>query len=82
MRILKYGKVKPEKVMCPHCEALLEYTNTDLDYTSLACHFDEEKTGLRCPVCDRIMTLELYRDGIHYMRKEDGKMHIVDTYQE
>lgn len=82
MKVLKYGKIQPNKVLCPNCESLLEYTDTDLDYTSLLCHFDEEKIGLKCPVCSRIMLLEWCKDGYRYVRKEDGQLHLEDIYDE
>lgn len=84
MRVLKYGKIQPKKVLCPECESLLEYNLSDLDYSAfnLICKFDEDKIGLKCPVCNRMMLLELYKDGHRYVREEDGKLHIDSTYGE
>ena len=82
VKVLKYGKIQPKKVLCPNCESLLEYTDVDLDYTSLLCHFDEEKIGLKCPVCGKTMLLEWYKDGCRYIRKEDGRLHLDGTYDE
>ena len=76
MKVLKYGKIQPKQVSCPNCNSLLEYTDADLDYTSLPCRFGEDKVGLKCPVCSETILLELYsREGCHYVRKEDGKLH-------
>ena len=80
-RILKYGKLKPRNTMCPNCEALIEYTDADLDYATLPRHFDEDKVGLRCPACGKIMTIEYYRDGQHCIRKEDGNFYVIDRYE-
>ena len=82
VRVLQYGKVQPKKVLCPNCESLLEYTDADLDYTSLLpTKYEDDKIGLRCPACGKTMLLEYYRDGLHCVRKEDGKFHVVDRYE-
>ena len=81
-KVLKYGKLQPKHVLCPNCEALIEYTDADLDFTTLPCHFDEDKIGLKCPACGKMTTVEHYRDGLHLVRKEDGKFHVAGRYCE
>ena len=82
MKILEYGKIQPKKVLCPNCESLLEYTDADLNYTTLILtKYDDDRIGLRCPACGKMMTIEYYRDGLHCVRKEDGKFHVVGRYE-
>ena len=80
-KVLKYGKTKPRTTLCPHCEALIEYTDSDLDYTALPCKSNEDKIGLRCPACGKMMLIEFYHDGFHSIRKEDGKFHVIERYE-
>jgi uncharacterized protein with PIN domain len=80
-KVLKYGKIQPRTTMCPDCEAIIEYTDADLDYTSIPCKFGEDKIGLRCPACGKLLTVEYYRNGLHCIRKEDGKFHVVGRYE-
>jgi primosomal protein N' len=79
-KVLRYGRVQPQTTLCPNCEALIEYTHADLDYTALACHFDEEKIGLLCPACGKMMTVEYYRDGLHCVRQENGKFQVIEEF--
>lgn len=81
-KVIKYGKVQPRHTLCPSCEALIEYTDADLDFTAIPRKFDEDKIGLKCPACGKMMLLEYYQDGLHWARKEDGKFHVVDRYCE
>ena len=81
-KVLKYGKVQPQKVLCPNCEALIEYTYADLDFTTpIPTKYEDDRIGLKCPACGKVMLLECYRDGMHYVRQEDGKLHAVDRYE-
>ena len=77
MKVIKYGKIQPKLVMCPNCEALLEYTESDLEHkSSWNGRFSEERISLCCPVCDQLMLVELYQNGLHYVRHEDGKLEL------
>ena len=81
-KVLKYGKVQPKKVLCPNCEALIEYTDADLDYTALTpTKHEDDRIGLRCPACGKVMLIECYRYGMHCVRQEDGKLHVIDRYE-
>lgn len=45
MRVIEYGHIKPKKVKCNHCGAILEYTRYDFKAWS------PYKIYLECPVC-------------------------------
>lgn len=51
MKIIKYGKVKPTRIRCDQCEAVLEYLESDLKKET---RFDRrgESYFFRCPVCE------------------------------
>lgn len=55
MKVTKYGRVRPKKLTCRDCEAVLEYTQADVKHTRTP---GQVYDYIVCPVCGQVNRIQ------------------------
>ena len=68
MRLVEYGHIQPREVKCNHCDAVLEYTNNDLDFNEYTLRW-----YLRCLACGRIISTDNDGEPIKFQTTDNWR---------